>query len=1017
MFHRKIKGHIHFAILWGSLLAALLLGGLGIMRLQVDTDVINSLPESEGVLRDALDIFANHPMLEQIAIDLQTASDNPDSLVAGGKFVEEQLRKSGLFTQVGTGAFGQTIPALALHAARHLPLLFSAEELREQVVPRLTQQAINKRMSDLFNGLTSMAGIGRSQFIGLDPLGLKDLVLARLAPLAPTLSGRMYQGHLLSTDSHHLLVTAHPTGAGTDSTTARHLAALLKNITASLQQKFPDITLHAVGAFRAALDNETIIRHDVNMALLLAMVGIGLLLMLSFSRPFIGLLSLVPALAGNAVALFVYSLFNESISIMVLGFGSAVISITVDHGIAYLLFLDRPDKIRRGDEAVTEVRAVGLLAVLTSVGAFLTLSVSGFPLFTQLGQFSALGVLFSFCYVHAILPRVLPVYPVGLQRRRPLQFFVDKLAGTGLSGVFMAAGLVLMTMLWGGFPSFDVSLESMNTVSKKTMAADKVFKDTWGDMGSRVLLMTEGNSLGQVLSNDQKLTAAINHDLHSGALQAAFISSMFFPDQATAQDHYQAWKQFWSPEMVAQLQNRLDAAAAALGFTPDAFAEFFQMTGGPMPAVPPINEKFFDLLGISAGQQHDFVRFVTLVPGKKYKKAAFADTYRQFGKVYDPGYFSAQLGKMLFATFGRIFSFVAVGITLMLLLFFLSLPLTVITLLPVIFAYVCTLGTLSLLGRSLDIPSLMLSVVILGMGIDYSIFFVRAHQRFRDPAHPLAGIVRMTVFMAGFSTLIGFGVLAMARHSLLQSIGITCLLGIGYSLLGAFLILPPLLTWYFERPGPCRAMDVAAQALCRFYNIETYPRMFARFKLRYDPMFSDLPELLPDASKVHHIVDIGCGYGVPAAWCMAYYPDATITALDPNSERSRVAALAIGNRGRAFSGWVTDLPADEPAADLILLLDMLHYLDDQELAELFARCAAAATTDTVLIIRYTVDPGKKHSLLWYLEQLRLRLHRATGYFRGPDVIEGLLKQAGFVVVLNRVSADNQELFWLQARKM
>ena len=101
-----------------------------------------------------------------------------------------------------------------------------------------------------------------------------------------------------------------------------------------------EVTLTPVGAYRAALDNERIIRHDVQLALVLATLGIGLLLLFAFPRPLIGLLSLVPALAGTAAAQFVYSLFHPSISIMVLGFGGAIISITVDQGIAYLLFLD-----------------------------------------------------------------------------------------------------------------------------------------------------------------------------------------------------------------------------------------------------------------------------------------------------------------------------------------------------------------------------------------------------------------------------------------------------------------------------------------------------------------------------------------------------------------------------------------------------------------------------------------------------------------------------------------------------
>ena len=150
---------------------------------------------------------------------------------------------------------------------------------------------------------------------------------------------------LLSGDGRHLLVTAKPLAAGTNTASARKISELFiataQEIGKRLCSRGVQVTLTPVGAYRAALDNERIIRHDVQLAIILATAGIAVLLLLSFSRPLIGLLSLVPAIAGTAAALFVYSLFHPSISIIMLGFGGAIISITVDHGITYLLFLDR----------------------------------------------------------------------------------------------------------------------------------------------------------------------------------------------------------------------------------------------------------------------------------------------------------------------------------------------------------------------------------------------------------------------------------------------------------------------------------------------------------------------------------------------------------------------------------------------------------------------------------------------------------------------------------------------------
>ena len=89
--------------------------------------------------------------------------------------------------------------------------------------------------------------------------------------------------------------------------------------------------------------------------------------------------------------------------------------------------------------------------------------------------------------------------------------------------------------------------------------------------------------------------------------------------------------------------------------------------------------------------------------------------------------------------------------------------------------------------------------------------------------------------------------MCLATHSLLQSAGLASLLGIGFCLAGAFLILPPLLRRYFilQTTGSPASWEgwntkpetpVTSRILARYRTAEAYPRMFARFKLKLDPI-------------------------------------------------------------------------------------------------------------------------------------------------------------------------------------
>ena len=278
--------------------------------------------------------------------------------------------------------------------------------------------------------------------------------------------------------------------------------------------------------------------------------------------------------------------------------------------------------------------------------------------------------------------------------------------------------------------------------------------------------------------------------------------------------------------------------------------------------------------------------------------------------LFDAGLFNRRLGEVLVSLFTEIAVITGLGIVLVVFLFFLEWRLSLIVLAPVAFALVSTLGTLKLLGRPVDIPGIMLWIVIMGMGIDYGIYYICSYQRYLDERHPSMGLIRQAMFLAGATTLIGFGVLALAQHAVLRSIGLTSLLGIAYSLVGAFLIVPPLVKRALVPVElPPERLEAGSPRhtngrSCRYRTIETTPRLFARWKLRLDPMFPRLAAFMKDPRR---ILDIGCGYGVPSVWLLELFPAATVSCIDPDGERIRVAGRALGPRGEARTGRAPEL--------------------------------------------------------------------------------------------------------------
>lgn len=772
----------------------------------IDTDIVAALPQNDPVVADGRYVITHHPIQDRVIIDLGHRSNDIEVLISGGELVEKTLWESGLFKTVGFSRYEKLFPDLLSYVTGHLPILFSEQDLREQVGPLLSSENIRRTLTNTYSTLTGLEGIGLASLITRDPLDLRNIVLRRLSLLGSSQKVTMVKGQLLSADKKHLLIIAEPLTSGYDTAFSRKVTALMEDISRRLNRPssgHDSFTLTPVGAYRAALDNETAAKRDTQHAVVVSTTVIALLLILGFPRPWIGLLALLPAFGGTIVALFIYSLFQKSISILAIGFGGAIISFTVDYGIAYLLFLDRPYETQ-GIKVTKEVWPLGLLAMLTTAISFAFLFLAGFPALSQLGVFAALGVLFTYILVHAVYPFLFPVvWPAKRRGVLPLQRLADRLAGGGKKTVW-AASLFGLMMLFFARPDFRVDLQSLNTVSASTQAAEKLIQSVWGNITNRVFLAVEGKTLAALQEKEDRLADLLEAEMAQKTVAPAFVPSMLFPGDQRARRNFQAWQAFWTKDRLNRLRQEIESLSPQLGFAQGSFAPFFATVERKTFSVPPIPPACFPLLGIIKQPGKNWTHYATIQPGPAYQGAVFYQSLvtKKLAKVFDPVLFSHRLGEMILSGFFRVVLIVGVMTFLVSLLYLLHWRLTFIALIPTLFSLVCTLGTLRLLGQPLGIPVIMAAAVVIGMGTDYALYLVRTSQRYRDEHHPSVSLIRLSVFLSFATTSIGFLVLAFSSHALLKNAGMVLAIGIGYSYLGTLAFVPPLLKKVLPSSGP-----------------------------------------------------------------------------------------------------------------------------------------------------------------------------------------------------------------------
>ena len=1012
-----------YQIKWSIIfIVALMVAGLSFWEsrnLKIETDILESMPHKDPVLADARLIVKHLPVQDKVFINLEQASPDRDQLISTAAKISDKLIQSGLFTKVGIGNDAQNFPELMAHVNDNLPALLSADDLEHKIAPFLTPDRIRETMAQNRQSLEQLEGIGRGEMIAKDPLGFSGIILKQMSALLPANKAQFYQGQLISADGKNALIIARIKGSGTDTATAVKIEKLLEDCRNDLAANSNRYHLTATGAYRVALDNETTAKNDMQMAVTLTTLGIALLLIVAFPRPLVGLLALLPSTVGAIAALYVCTFLFSSMSIIAVGFGSAIMAFTVDLGIAYLLFLDQPHATS-GKEVAREVWSAEFLAVLTTVGSFLLLLISDFKILAQIGVFSALGVAFALLFVHLVFPKIFPAMPPATKPGNAWLLNTVKMFAAPAKWKLMAAMIFGLAMLFFAKPVFNVDMNSMNSMSEATKSADRKIQEVWGNLSGRCYVFLEASDMCQIQKKNDQLAGWLAADVRDKKLSSPFLPTVLFPSPETAQKNYDAWRAFWNKDRLAAFKHNLDVAARENGFAPNAFEPFWKIIHRENTGTFEIPEKYFEMLGI-AKSPAGYTQLSLLAAEKNYNAEDFFGRISRSGlaKIFDADLFNKRLGNFLKDLFLQIAIIISIGLVLITFLYFLDWQLTLAVLAPIVFALLATLGTMKIIGHPLDIPGIMLWIIIMGMGDDYAVYYICHYQRHFDEKRPAMHTIKLAIFLAALTTLIGFGVLALADHALLRSIGIVSFLGIIYSLIGVFFILPVLMEKIFAPVRyPTGELTIGSKehlrrTVLRYRHLPAYPRVFARMKMMMDPMFKELDKYVKNPRRM---IDIGCGYGVPATWLLEIYPQAQVYGIEPDEERVLIASRVVGSRGSVEVGRAPDLPQVEGQVDHVLMLDMLHYVSDKEVQIVFQRIFEKLTDDGTFIIRATVPSDKPNPWKRRIEEARLGITGMPNRFRTETEIANLMKQAGFTVNIFASDTKGIEEKWFVGEK-
>lgn len=756
--------------IWLVLIAA---SGYWLMRhLTVTTDLSAFLPaatsRAQAVLINQLREGAASRLL-LIGIEGSDAR----TLVDASRALARRLDSTHLFGLVANGDPARAVKeAEFLFAYRYMlspgivPHRFTAEGLREALIQELEL-------------LASPFGMLSGRTLASDPTGEMRRVAALLGSPG---AASAHQGVWISADGKRALLVAATQAAGFDLDAQDRAAAAVRE---AFREVAPARTaLRLAGPGFAASAARATIEHDAKRASLLSFAGVLLTLTFVYRSPRPVVLSALPAVSGLIFGVAAVSLLFAPVHGITLGFGAILIGEAVDYP-TYLYA-----HAGRGESLETTLGRIGAtlrLAILTTACGTLAMLLSSFPGLAQLGVLTVVGVVTAGLVTRWVLPALTPART--LERKMvslPFgagslpQFTRGNLGFVVLLAAFGAAIVILKSdRLW------DDDLANLSPVPADIRELDTELRAQIGGPDVRHLLVVAAADREHALQKSEKATRLLEQAVGAGWIAGYDLAARYLPSRSTLDARRAAL-----PD-AAELASNLSHAMTGLPFRPDLFAPFLadveRARTAPRLDATALHGTAFALklesLLITAGGAWSALVPLSGVRDPQALRVAvlsngdsdiFLIDLKREADALVAGYRVESL---------RLFALGLICVALLVYAGLRSAATTVRVLVPVLTAALLDVATLLLFEQSLTVFHMVALLLVIGVGLNYALFFNRRHWDAEERA-----LTWLSLVVAGLATLCASGALATSGTPVLRAIGTTIALGTVYAFaLSAFL--------------------------------------------------------------------------------------------------------------------------------------------------------------------------------------------------------------------------------------
>ena len=557
-------------------------------------------------------------------------------------------------------------------------------------------------------------------------------------------------------------------------------------------------------AFTAEISGS--MQHDM----ILSVGGTALIIAILFwcahrrIKPMLWLLTLLALILAATLALG--GLIFGAVNVISMGFAAILLGLAVDYAVVHY-----QEALAQPELSIPEIRrAIApsiFWAAITTISAFLVLNFGGLPGLAQLGSLVGIGVAISACVmIFAFLP---PLFP---QRMKPqpnrvtakTEIKPDAPLNPLRAKIIFAVTAILIlfcaAILFSGLPKMDNTANAFRPRDSQADGTLEAIKKNLNQKREPLWLVVSGRDENEVARKLDAVLPKLN-----AAVSNQTLSGFTLPNALWPRPEFQAANRANAQKLDAEF-DLFRAAALTNGFSESALGltrgilETWQRASATTNVFWPTNPLgswIFEKLAARDAQNFFAVGF--LYPSPTTTKISFAQLDSQLPRdgVWLSGW-ELLGGTVLAAVQKNLWKLLLPMVGLILLSLWLAFRRFVevfFSISVLLFSGLCLLAVMKISGWSWNLFNLMALPLILGTGVDYSIFMQLALRRHGGDLKIAHQSVGRALLLCGGTAIAGFGTLGLSSNAGLSSLGRVCAAGIAGNMLISVFLLP--VAWKF----------------------------------------------------------------------------------------------------------------------------------------------------------------------------------------------------------------------------